>query len=126
MVVKLFEVRDRGTFMPVMAVRLVPTAQSLWFEKELWLLRRAGYSIEQLQVQPDDLNFQPYIVLCKLDEVEAQYDPFRWPMPPRTLRIAHMHIIDNWWELNSGDLIDVEFIVGESKEPKPSEKLLGF
>jgi hypothetical protein len=34
---------------------------------------------------------------------------------------AHAHILQNWHSLTSGDVIDVEFILGESKQPKESE-----
>jgi len=119
-VVKLFEIRDKGTFMPVMAVRLVPTAQSANFDREHWLLRRAGYGDAQLMTEPGFL--EPYVILAKLDGVEAQYDPFLWGAHRRTLRAAHLHIIEKWWELNSGDLIDVQFILGETPEPKKSEQ----
>lgn len=124
MVVKLFEVRDKGTFMPVMAVRLTPTVHFSGpdrFEREKWLLNRAGYGDLQLQCDSHSLE-EPYVILCKLDGVEAQFDPFQWGGHRRTLHFAHRHIIENWWELNSGDLIDVEFINGVTKEPKVSEQ----
>ena len=36
---------------------------------------------------------------------------------------AHRHIELNWDTLNSGDVIDVEFIRGEVDAPKVSERL---
>jgi len=35
---------------------------------------------------------------------------------------AHKYIKEHWDELRSGSVVDVEFILGESKEPKASER----
>lgn len=57
MPVKLFEVRDRATFMPVMAVKLFSAPIAGYVQgivedaprgRERWLLRRAGYSEGQI------------------------------------------------------------------------------
>ena len=119
MEVKLLEIRDRATFIPAMAIRLIVNESSnTLYEKELWLLRRAGYNREQITISQD----VPYIILCKLDGVEAQYDPFQWGLS-RTMRDAHRYIIDSWSFLKSGDLVDVEFINGETPHPKISERV---
>jgi hypothetical protein len=119
-VTKLFEIRDRATFMPMMAVRLVPTVQDAdTFDRELWILRRAGYAVLQLQAEPD--GCLPYVILCKLDGVQAHYDPFDWDNS-RT-REVHDYIIKNWWDLHSGAVIDIEYILGETTEPKVSEQV---
>lgn len=117
MEVKLFEIRDSATFIPAMAIRLIVNEVAPLGERELWLLRRAGYSQHQV------LNSaaEPYVILCKLDGVEAHYDPFEWSNR-RTMGNAHSHIIDHWSNLRSGDLIDVEFILGETSTPKKSEQ----
>lgn len=118
MEVKLFEIRDAATFMPVMATRLIVNETGHMGEVELWLLRRAGYNETQVLVSAAE----PYIILCKLDGVEAEYDPFAWSNR-RTLGSAHRHIIDLWDELKSGDLIDIEYILGETQKPKESERI---
>ena len=120
--VKLFEIRDRATFMPVMAVRLNVRhfAERSGNEDyiETWLLQRAGYGAEAINgVESTD----PYVILVKLDGVEAKYDPFEWHNR-RTLHVAHLHIIAHWDELKSGDLIDVEFLLGETPQPKKTER----
>ncbi len=119
MEVKLFEIRDRGTFIPVMATRLIVNELGEMGEAELWLLRRAGYNESQVLISVAE----PYIILCKLDGVEAQYDSFSWPNQ-RTMGNTHRHIIELWSELKSGDVIDVEFILGETQTPKESERHL--
>lgn len=119
--VKLFEIRDAATFIPAMAVRLRNRN-----EAEFYLLRRAGYSAREIGGPEETVgtlarDLEPYVILCKLDGVEAQYDPFAWPNQ-RTMGYAHQDIIKHWDELKSGDVIDVEYLNGETKEPKVSER----
>lgn len=114
MQVKLFEVRDVATFMPMMAVRLGVQQEAA--ESNLFLLRRAGYSLHQL-MQPTP---EPYVILLKLDGVQAHYDPFSWGSP--RMAALHQHIIAHWNMLDGGNVLDIEFILGESKQPKLSER----
>jgi len=105
MQVKLFEVRDRGTFIPVMA--------TFFQGGESPLLRAAGYG-----------TFQDYVILTKLTggECNASYDPYDWPTNPRTMREAHLFIEkSNWGDLQDGQVIDVEFVLGETTVCKTSE-----
>lgn len=119
--VKLFEIRDRGTFIPALAVHLfvdgAPIKSNLHYEAELFLLRRVGYSLERILFPNND---EPYIILSKLDGVEANYDPFCWNS--HTMQDAHLHIIKNWKILRSGDVIDAEFLRNETNTPKVSER----
>ncbi len=112
---KLFEIRDTATFIPVMAVRL-----STDTEQESYLLSRAGYG-QSLGVQAR------YVLLWRIaGEVhQATCDPYQWPGGPfvRTMPQAHQYIIEKWDELVSGDVVDVEFILGETSERKVSERL---
>jgi hypothetical protein len=96
---KLFEVRDRATFIPVMAVAV---------NDGEWLFRRAGFGPT------------PMVYLTHLTSNTCQYDPFAWTN--RTMKTAHMHITENWHALASGAVIDVEFILGETDAPKTSER----
>ena len=36
--------------------------------------------------------------------------------------VAHNYIIEHWHELKDGDVVDVQFILGETKAPKVSER----
>ena len=114
MEVKLLEVRDRATFIAVIAIRA-----EFRSDEERFLLRRAGYAIEQ--IDPVLLHEEPYILFAPLDGGRMEYDPFK--QPNRTLSRAHFHAVSNWAELKSGDVVDVEFISGESKQPKQSERV---
>lgn len=112
---KLFEVRDRGTFLPVLCVKLEPVN-----EPDRYLLAMAGYGLRQeKQAQ--------YILMGKLQTGDLKCtssDHAGYPTV-RTLPMAHHHIQKHWEKLTSGDVIDVEFILGEVAEPKISQRLQG-
>lgn len=106
---KILELRDKATFIPVVAIDMNPTSDS----RELYLLRRAGYSCDA----------HPIILLTRADGgATAEYDPFSWSQS-RTWRTAHLWITDHWRELDNGDVVDVEFILGETTERKLSERV---
>jgi hypothetical protein len=103
---KALEVRDRATFLPVLAVRMVPAC-----EGQGYLLRRCGYG-------------SPAILLTALRGGErANVDPYEWG--DRTYKVAHDHIEKNWAKLSDGDVICVETILGERTEPKKSGRVGG-
>ena len=119
MITKAFEIRDRGTFIPVVAIKMVPsyladTADEV--EAERYLLRRAGYNFDQ-----------PSILLCRMEasgvDRNATYDAYAWGSSARTMTAAHLYIEQNFDELETGDVIDVEFILGETTQMKVSERL---
>ena len=109
---KLFEIRDSATFIPVAAVRLRnigPEAPST----ETWLLARGGWGMGDGPIH-----------LFRLDERGQGFsDPCEWGPGARTMPVAHVYIRDHWPELVSGQVIDVEFILGLQPEPKTSERL---
>lgn len=104
---KAFEIRDSATFIPVIAVRMMSS-----HPKEHYLLRRSGYGSE------------PLVMLCRMgadgSSLQASYSPFNWGNA-RTLICAHQHIEANWDKLTTGDVIDIQFILGETPQPKLSE-----
>jgi len=122
MIVKAFEVRDAGTFIPVMAIKMIPTQQGGRFEQERYLLARAGYG--------PDPRADPCVVLCRMEcagvDRNATYDPYSWGYSwggvARTYQVAHEYILKHFDDLFSGDVIDVQFILGEAQEPKLSER----
>lgn len=110
---KVFEVRDRMTFLPVLCVKLEPGNES-----DRYLLAMASYGLlPKKQAQ--------YILMGKLQTGELRNCPQDHGGYPgvRTLPIAHQHIEKHWEELTSGDVIDVEFILGEAEAPKVSQRL---
>ena len=114
MITKLFEIRDAATFIPVMAIQL-GTNNS---EEERYLITRAGYGMNV-----DDQ--EKYILLIRLDLSSLMNINFNYrEWGNRTFKIAHKYIDENFNNLKSGDVIDVEFILGHSGKPKISERFL--
>lgn len=104
---KVLEIRDEGTFIPALAVDINPST-----EQQRYLMRRVGYPCDGV----------PNVILTHLtaDGGEAWNDPHGWR--GRTYSIAHTYIIDHWHELADGDVVDVQFILGETAAPKRSER----
>lgn len=105
----LLEIRDRMTFIPVVAMDTDP-GHGAFYEERRWLLRRAGYSQDGST-----------IILVNLNDCRASNDPYGWP-GSRTMQVAHHHIEQNWAKLEDGDVIDVEFIMGDTTQKKKSER----
>ena len=101
---KLFEIRDRGTFMPAMAT--LATGDD---RHEQYLLMMSGFG-----------HISPLIILYSLELNEGHWDAYHWG--DRTRNTAHKYIQENWEKLKSGDVIDVEYILGETHEPKVSQR----
>lgn len=121
MEVKLFEVRDRGTFIPTVAIKLEYGFDDRTALSERHLLRRCGYA--EVQINPLlNTPHEPYVLFGYLrgDGSSLHYDPHAWPN--RTMATAHRHVIERWNDLESGEVIDVEHILGETPEPKLSER----
>jgi hypothetical protein len=110
MTTKTFEIRDRGTFIPALAIRLDPVD-----DRDRWLLGRAGFG-----TTPEAQS--TYVILHHLQSDQGTYDVFRHN-PARTMRVAHQHIIENFDSLPNGAVIDVEYILGERETPKETEQL---
>ena len=85
------------------------------FERERYLLRRAGYGFDD-----------PCVMLCRMDANglvrQASYDPYGWDAEDRTFQASHLYITKHFDELESGDVVDVEFILKETTKPKKSER----
>ena len=125
MVSKIIEIRDSGTFIPALAVRLGSPN-----ERERYLLARSGFG-HTMEDQSD------YVVLCKINGGEpcsAHIDPFTWGQNPRTMFVAHMYLLNRHQELNpererhdgfdalpQGAVVDVEYILGLRDTPKEPE-----
>lgn len=114
MIAKALEVRDEGTFIAVLAVDMNVHVFGPQHDAvaQHYLLRRCGYACDG----------RPNIILTRLDgSGKATNDPYDWG--GRTYPVAHQYIIDHWLELKDGDVVDVEFILGERPQPKISERL---
>jgi hypothetical protein len=61
------------------------------------------------------------IAVIRLDDCDGNCDPYAWNS--RTMGTAHNYIYEHFDELNDGDVVDVEFILGEKPTKKVSERL---
>ena len=95
--VKLLEVRDTHTFIPVVAVKLSELS-----EQERHLVRRVG-------------NNDDDIVVYKLDGSQP-VDDFGW-----WAEVFH-YISNTWRTLSSGDVVDMHHVRGEVAEPCKSDR----
>ena len=62
------------------------------------------------------------IYLVMLATEKCRYDPYNWDNL-RTMGNAHHYIAEHWDELHDGDVIDVQFILGETTAKKLSESV---
>lgn len=104
---KLFEIRDAGTFIPVAATRVINGGDAT-----SWLVSRGGWALGDGPTH-----------VWRLSENVGYSDPLDWGGQSRTMQVAHQHIIEAWDSLESGAVIDVEFLLGMRAEPKLSERV---
>ena len=104
---RTLEIRDRMTFIPCLAIKMTPENDA-----ERFLLRKDGYGTEF-----------PLVLFGRLSGGVFTYEPHEWG--DRTMQTAHQYITEHFDTLKDGDVVDVEFILGETKEPKTSERFGG-
>lgn len=109
--IKLLEIRDRGTCIAAIAFKIDSSKN----ESERFLMGKAGFGLSSY-----DQN--QYIFLTALQcHKPITTDPYEWG--DRTYKAVHLHLIDSWDDITSGDVIDVEYILKESDVKKLSENL---
>lgn len=110
---KTIEIRDTATFIPALAVLLrAPEDEE---HPARYLFRRGGWS--------DDLTEPVNVLLMHLQTNRCEVEHFRWNS--RTMAEAHSYLERNWRNIKCGQVIDVEFLLGITKEPKVSEEVTG-
>jgi hypothetical protein len=102
---KFFEIRDRGTSIPAIGIKMISP-----HKKENYLLKRSGYSRDHV-----------CILLTMIETCRCAYDPYDWVDGSRTMTVAHDYIEKKFDEIETGAVVDVQFILGETKEPKKTE-----
>lgn len=110
--VKLVEARDDGITMALMFVKMAPDNPS-----EKWLLARSGYGD-----CPEE-----YIIMVDINEgdnfkgqTSASETDYAYGFRTRT--VVHHFMEDNWDTVKPGDVVDVQYILGETSSPKKSEQ----
>ena len=108
--IEILEIRDAGTFIPVLCVNLNSDNAV-----QHWYMRRVGYPCDG----------EPNIGIVHLNANGDPFwnDPYGWGGGARTFPVAHDWIIRNWRQLSDGDVVCVETILGERETPKVSERL---
>lgn len=107
MQVKVLEIRDSMTYFALLCVNMQPDNDAQQYH-----MRRVGYPCDNV----------PNVVVTRLsaDNAKATNDYFAWS--DRTMAHAHKHITEKWDTLRDGDVVDVEFILGETIQSKESER----
>jgi hypothetical protein len=108
MIAKTFEVRDSMTHIPVVAVQLHGDGN------EGYPVRRAGF---WATTPPNEM-----VLLTRLTDSPSVSCSCPRDWGGRTMPVAHKYIAQNFAMLESGSVVDVEYIRGETSEPKRSEK----
>lgn len=109
MTYKFFEIRDAATMIPALGFTTNAVDEN---DAGRFLLRHSGFGL-----------MSDCIFLVKLQTGGAEYDPYSWSSGCRTMTTAHDYIEKHWKELKSGDVIDVEFLLSITTQPKISERL---
>lgn len=110
--VKMLEIRDAATFIPVMAVEIDRDIMHQ-ADQGQYLLARAGFG--------KNCRYILYTPLVGSQPYKTTYDQYSHE-PSRTHLVAHEYIIREWDNIETGDVIDVEYILGLRDEPKTSER----
>lgn len=104
MIIKAIEIRDRNTFVPAVAIKMVAAN-----EAQRYLMARVGFR--------DGLG----VVLMRLNDQKAHSDPYDWGEQERTMPNAHLWLEAHFDEIEDGAVVDVRFVLGEVDSPAESE-----
>ena len=111
---RTIEIRDSATFIPALAIRLDSSC-----EQDSYLLARAGFGITSREQGK-------YVLLVHLESMRCAIYPMDWGN--RTMENAHRHLLKQACapspQFESGEVIDVQFILGETDSPKMSERAI--
>jgi hypothetical protein len=108
MKVKCLEIRDRSTMLTVMCFKPIPENRAQHF-----LMRHDGWSCSPTE---------HLVVVIDTHKHSAIYDCHEYSGGSRTMPEAHKYIEKNWDTLVDGDVVDVEYILGETETKKVSER----
>lgn len=98
MEIKCIEIRDEGTCIPVLAIKMSPDSPI-----QRAYLSRTGFGSD------------PYLItVMMLNTLKATYSPYDWGVS-RTMTNAHSYILENFEKLVDGQVVDVRVILGEKE-----------
>lgn len=117
--VKMFEIRDRMTFIPAMAIRMGSDIHGPLKiddrEAERFLQSSLGLGL----LSENQMGYMFLVDLRPPGKIVSNF--YDW-CNSRTWGTAHKYIQENWDILPTGAVIDVEFILDETTNPKQSER----
>lgn len=118
MITKLFEIRDVCTNISAIAIKL-GKEESI---AENGILAHGGWSS-----YPESRWDRNYVILIKITggANECHNCPEGWD-DSRTMGEAHHYLKKHFDELRSGDIIDIPYILGETKEKVTTDNLTNF
>ena len=99
------EVRDRMTFIPVIAT----STRTGHDQATRYLLDHAGFKGDG------------YVFVTRLSDMRTEYEPNDWG--GRTMPAAHRYIASNFDDLAAGSVVDVEVVLGEKQKPAVPQRL---
>lgn len=99
---KFLEIRDRATTIPVIA-----TITYSDDENEQKYFDHAGFDEDTI------------ILTILSPNTQSECNSYNWDN--RRITTAHQYIEEHFYELNNFDVIDIEFILGESENKKKPE-----
>jgi len=107
MILKTLEIRDAGTHIPALAIKMSHDDPTHNYQ-----LMRVGFMG----------GSDSQVILMMLNNQEAHSDPYDWNRGARTMPEAHVWIEKHFDELKNGDVVDVDFLYGRTAKPKVSEQ----
>jgi hypothetical protein len=107
--IKILQIRDSGTFIPIVALKLDPFASGN--DQEFKLFRSVGHA------EPVYLMFD----LGQVEDVKAFSSQKTWSYEPMSTHGASLQeLINNWDNYQNGDIIQAGVLTGRVKEPQES------
>lgn len=109
MICKVFEVRSPATMIAILAIKL-----SAHNDQERRLLCHSGFGI-------NGYSFSRYFIVFPIDggTGHASTDPY--DHKSHELRVAHIYIQKHFDDMENGEVIDIDYIEGNTLAPKTSD-----
>jgi len=114
---KILELRDHGTFIPIIALRVRNERSG---SQEDWLLGKCGWGPQQegfyLFSAADDGRH--FAISCG----DPEYLHMQSFPADRTFTTTFTYVSSHWDEFETGDVVDVRVILGEAQQPVTTDR----
>ena len=104
---KIFEIRDGSFYIPVLAT--ATNMENCDYLVEAYHWKYANYK-----------QYSPLVIVTQINSnpLKSAYSPDEWTS--KTMQIAHEYIEENFNDLKSGAVIDIQYILGETNTKRKS------